>query len=220
MEPPPSFNVPEGMISRLVKAVYGTKQGGRIWYNDIRATLQGMGYRCTTADHAVFTHTAGKLLSIIALYVDDITMVCKDLDTIQQDKAALQKQYQMTDLGEITWILGMHITRNRKEGWIALSQEKISGEILEQFGKSDVRPISTPTLTNEHLTKLKMAEVDVKQYQCVISALMYPMLGTCPDLSYTVAALGRHTATPGPDHQHALNRAFCYLQATAPALHS
>ena len=116
MEPPPSFNVPEGMISRLVKAVYGTKQGGRIWYNDIRATLQGMGYRCTTADHAVFTHTAGKLLSIIALYVDDITMVCKDLDTIQQDKAALQKQYQMTDLGEIAWILGMHITRNCKAG--------------------------------------------------------------------------------------------------------
>jgi reverse transcriptase-like protein len=87
MEPPPSFDVSKGMIFHLIKAVYGTKQGRHIWYNDIQAMLQGMGYHCTTADHAVFTHTAGKLPSIIALYVDDITMVCKDLGTIQQDKA-------------------------------------------------------------------------------------------------------------------------------------
>jgi reverse transcriptase-like protein len=93
--------------------------------------LQGMGYHHTTADHAIFTCTAGKLPLIIALYVDDITMICKDLDTIQWDKATLQKQYQMTDLREIAWILGMHITRNCKEGWIALSQEKFSGKILE-----------------------------------------------------------------------------------------
>jgi hypothetical protein len=44
---------------------------------------------------------------------------------------------------------------------------------------------------------------------------MYPMLGTRPDLAYTVAALGRHSATPGPDHQRALDRAFRYLRATS-----
>jgi len=35
MEPPPGFDIPKGMIFQLVKAVYGTKQGRRIWYNDI-----------------------------------------------------------------------------------------------------------------------------------------------------------------------------------------
>jgi reverse transcriptase-like protein len=54
MEPPPSFDVPEGMIFHLIKAVYGTKQGEHIWYNDIQAMLQMMGYHCTIADHAVF----------------------------------------------------------------------------------------------------------------------------------------------------------------------
>jgi hypothetical protein len=60
-----------------------------------------MEYHHTTADHTILIHTAGKLLSIIALYIDDITMVYKDLGTIQWDKATLQKQYQMTDLGKI-----------------------------------------------------------------------------------------------------------------------
>jgi len=40
------------------------------------------------------------------------------------------------------------------------------------------------------------------------------MLGTRPDIAYAVGALGRHAATPGEEHQHALNRVFRYLSAT------
>jgi hypothetical protein len=60
----------------------------------------------------------------------------------------------MTDLGEMSWILGIHVTRDRDAGWIAPSQQKYSCEVLERFGKTDVRPISTPALPNERLTKL------------------------------------------------------------------
>jgi hypothetical protein len=174
-----------------------------------------MGYVRTSADHAVFVRVRDGTLSIIILYVDDFIMGCKYLETINQDKESLQKYYQMTDLGELTWILGIHVTRDRSAGWIALSQEKYIEEILERFGKSDVRPISTPALPNEHLEKLTSPEIDVKSYQSAIGALMYPMLGTRPDLAYTVAALGRHAANPGDDHQRALDRAFRYLRATS-----
>src|SRR5260370_38070911 len=151
----------------------------------------------------------------IALYVNDIIMVLKKLETINQDKEALKKQYEMTDLGEIAWILGIRVTRDRNAGWIALSQEKFITETLERFGKGNVRPISTPALANEHLKKLTNPEIDVRSYQSAVGALMYPMLGTCPDLAYTVAALGRHAASPGTDHQHALDHAFRYLRATS-----
>ena len=214
MEPPPSFNIPQGMVLRLIKAVYGTKQGGRVWYEEISATLAEMGYTRTDADHAVFTRGEGQSLSIIALYVDDITMVSSTLDAIDGDKQALKRAYEMTDLGELSWILGMHVSRDRNAGWIAISQEKYSLEILQRFGKSDARPISTPSLPNEHLIKLTVAEINAKAYQSALGALMYPMLGSRPDLAYTVAALGRHAATPGPDHQRALDRAFRYVRAT------
>jgi len=78
---------------------------------------------------------------------------------------------------------------------------------------SNSHPISTPALPNEHLVKLSSPEVDDKSYQC--SSLMYPMLGTRPDLGYTIAALGHHAANPGPDHQHALEHVFRYLRATS-----
>jgi reverse transcriptase-like protein len=121
MEVPPSFDVPEGMVLHLIKAVYSTKQGGRVWYNNIRSTLQSMGYIHTNANHTIFICLCNSACSIITLYVDDIIMVSNNLETINQDKEALKKHYKMMDLGKIAWILSICVMCNCKAGWIALS---------------------------------------------------------------------------------------------------
>jgi len=163
-------------------------------------------------DHAVFIWQCSDVLSIIALYVNDFKLVGPpDSDDVCKDKETLKKKYHMTDLGEISWILGIHVTQDRKEGWIALSQQKYLEEVLEHFNKANICPISTPSLPNHHLVCLPLPEVDAKHFQCALRALMYLMLGTCPDIAYTVAALGHHPANPGIEYQHALNRLFCYL---------
>jgi len=209
MEAPPGLEIPEGMVLRLNRAVYGTKQGGRVWYEDVCGTMAEMGYTRIEADHAVFIRRCSDVLSIIALYVDDFKLVGPpDSDDVRKDKETLKRKYQMTDLGEISWILGIHVTQDREEGWIALSQQKYLEEVLERFNKANVRPISTPSLPNHHLVRLPSPEADVKHFQQALGALMYLMLGTRPDIAYTVAALGRHAANPGTKHQHALDRLF------------
>ena len=52
-------------------------------------------------------------------------------------------------------------------------------------------------------------------FQRVLGALTYLMLGTCPDISYTVATLGRHAAHPRFDRLNALDRPSKYLHGTA-----
>jgi len=172
-----------------------------------------MGYKCTEADHAVFTH-ADSSMSTIVLYVDNITMVSKDLQKINKDKEVLKRKYEMTDLGELNWILGIRVTRDHHAGTIALSQEKFAEEVLERFEKTGLHPISTPALANEHMTKLTFPKVDLKNYQQAIGALMYLMIATQPNLAYAVGTLGHHTTTPGEEHLRALNRVFRYLQGT------
>jgi len=39
-----------------------------------------------------------------------------------------------------------------------------------------------------------------KRFQIVIGSLLYLMLGICPDITFTVTQLARHTANPSPDH--------------------
>jgi hypothetical protein len=214
MEAPPGFDVLDRMVLRLIKAVYSTKQGSHMWYKNICHMLGEMGYTCTTADHAVFVHSHDDQFSIIILYVDDITLASTSLATINRDKESLKAKYQMTDLGELSWILGMHITRDQDSGWIALSQQKYLEGLLDQFGFTNTRPIPTPVLANQHLAKLPSPEVDIKFYQCAMGALMYPSLCTYLDISYTVTTLSHHAANPGSEHLHALECVFCYLHAT------
>jgi hypothetical protein len=113
------------------------------------------------------------------------------------------------------WILGIRVTHNHDKGMIALLQEKFIRETLECYGMSDTRPISTPTLANKHLHKLLSPKVNTKSYQHALGSLMYPMLATCPDLGYAIAALGCHATNSGPDHQCALEHVFRYLRATS-----
>jgi hypothetical protein len=172
MEAPPGLEIPEGMVLRLNRAVYGTKQGGRVWYEDVCATLTELGYKRIEADHAVFIRRIGDVLSIIALYVDDFNLVGPPgSPDIQKDKEVLKRKYQMTDLGEVSWILGIHVTRNMEEGWISLSQEKYLEEVLERFDMANLRPISTPSLANHHLVRLPSPEVDAKHFQSALGAL-------------------------------------------------
>ena len=116
MEPPPSFGIPEGMVLKLNKAVYGTKQGGRVWYKNVKAELELIGYTRTEADHAVFVCYQDGIMSIIILYIDDFTLVCEDIKVILRDKEALKAAYNMTDLGELMYILGIHVKRDQKAG--------------------------------------------------------------------------------------------------------
>jgi Reverse transcriptase (RNA-dependent DNA polymerase) len=167
-----------------------------------------MGYTQTTADHTVFVCVQDDSFSIIVLYVDDTMLTSTSLAAINEDKAFLKSRYQMTNLGELTWILGMQVTWDRDTSWIVLMQRKYIEDMLEQYGLSNTRPSPTPILANQHLSKLASPEIDVKSYQCAVGALMYPSIGTRPDISYAITALSRHAANPGLEHQHALDCVF------------
>ena len=43
---------------------------------------------------------------------------------------------------------------------------------------------------------------------------MYAMLGTCPDIAYTVGALSQYSANPGVDHLNTINCVLKYLNTT------
>jgi hypothetical protein len=89
MEPPPGFEVPKGHVLKLKKGVYGTKQGGHVWYEDMRGTLSELGYTRMEVDHAVFVRPSDGIPDIITLYVDDMGLISESLERILQDKEAL-----------------------------------------------------------------------------------------------------------------------------------
>jgi hypothetical protein len=60
-----------------------------------------------------------------------------------------------------------------------------------------------------------IAEPGLKmQYQSAVGTFMYAMLGTRPDIAFTVSLVSRHAANPTSAHMAAVKRIFQYLKCT------
>ena len=70
-----------------------------------------IGFRPTQSDPCVYTHGSGVTLVILTLYVDDILITGKD-PTLVEQKKELKERFEMTDMGEVSRILGMEVTRD------------------------------------------------------------------------------------------------------------
>ena len=106
--------VPPGHALRLNKALYGLKQAGRRWYKTLeRILFKKMGFQKSHYDHAVFYLIKNKVVILILfIHVDDITIIGKDLFVIRVFKKNLAKHVELSDGGNIHWLLGIEIQRN------------------------------------------------------------------------------------------------------------
>ena len=103
-------------------------------------------------DHSVFIHNGwGQKFCIIALYVDDLMVLSNDINLLDQKKDELKDTFKMKDLGPIHWFLGLEITRDRMQRSISISQSRYVSDIVERFGFTNSRPISTPIATSFRL---------------------------------------------------------------------
>ena len=217
LEPPPGFRPSRYMVWRLLHALYGLKQAHKSWYERLCAIFEALGFTRCQADHSVFYKIEDGVLIIVAVYVDDKMMLSKNKEKIEKLKKQLACEYDMTDLGEARWILGMEIIRDRDKRTIVLSQRQYIESILERYDMVNCHLVVTPIDTNIKLIKLSEVETDIKEYQSALRALMYAMLATRPDLAFAVGALSKHAATPGHAHVTALKRVYRYLRRTSDA---
>ena len=71
--------------------------------------LEDFGYSTLVADEAVFCKFEGDEYSIIAAAVDDLTLITNNMTRMRAIKDQLISRFEMSDLGEINWILGFEV---------------------------------------------------------------------------------------------------------------
>jgi Reverse transcriptase (RNA-dependent DNA polymerase) len=81
-----------------------------------------LGYQQINANHTIFSRQHGDHITMLAVYVNDMIITDDDKGKIAQLKARLEKKFEVKDLGQLRYFLGIEITRG-VEG-IVLSQRK------------------------------------------------------------------------------------------------
>ena len=76
---------------------------------------------------------------MLTLYVDDMLITGGSNEAIDKVRSTLMTEFSMSDLGDVSETLGIHINRDLEAGTISLSQERYVEAILERFGMKDCR---------------------------------------------------------------------------------
>ncbi|CAL8996886.1 unnamed protein product, partial [Prunus brigantina] len=102
----------ENLVCKLCKSIYGLKQASRQWYIKFDEVVKQYGFTENALDECIYMKMSGRNFIILVLYVDDILLACTDLSMLHNCKEFLSKHFEMTDLGEATYVLGIEISRN------------------------------------------------------------------------------------------------------------
>ena len=210
-----------GDVLLLKKATYGLKQAGRVWSKTLSDTLSRMGFTQIKSDPSVYVFLRDTLRIIIPVFVDDMTIICKSKSAIQAFIKELSSHFKLRDLGPTSQLLGIKIDRDRPSKTISLSQKQYILDMLERYGMSDCKPVSTPMSPGSKLsssmapsTPEDISFMKSVPYLSAVGSLMYLAITTRPDISYAVGVLARFNSNPGPTHWTAVKHVFRYLKGT------
>ena len=81
------------------------------------------------------------------MWVDDLIIFGKDMTSINDLKAQLNEEYEMKDLGELKYFLGIQVHRDRERKIIHISQSGYNRTILERYGMQEQQTGKHSSLT-------------------------------------------------------------------------
>lgn len=224
MEMPEGFEQP-GMVCHLKKSLYGLKQSPRNWYRLVSTFLvDTLAFQATVSDPCLFWKKSrtGQLI-LLFLFVDDMQVAFDKSDEGEwsEDHEKLWRRFNITDLGESKFMLGMRIRRDRSARTITLDQELYVTKALEKFGLDQSKPTRTPGPCSSHDDQVLDQAVasheklvDLKLFQEKVGTLLYAAISTRPDIGFAVNKLTQRMQSPTVDDMKTCDRVFRYLAGT------
>ena len=176
------------LVCKLRKSLYGLKQSPRLWNKCIDTFLLKNNFKRCISDPSIYCQHTSSGIIILGIWVDDIIIVATP-NLLAEFKTSLCNEFKMTDQGEISFILGISVIRDRRNHLIHLHQPRYISEILTKFNMSNCNPSSTPADISVKLSKsddiISKSSENIP-YRQAVGSLMYLMLATRPDIAAAV----------------------------------
>lgn len=123
----------------------------------------------------------------------------------------------MKDFGLVKRCLGIEFYQNLKLNQVIMSQQNYAQAILECFGMTECKPVSTPVEVNCKLPRMLQKDENLMAkypYQRLIGALMYTAVTTRPDITYAVNYMSQFNSNYSEEHWKAAKRILRCIQGT------
>ncbi len=124
-----------------------------------------LGFEACKSDAGVYVRKReGEESMYILVYVDDLLIICKDLNRVEWFKQLLRAKFNIHDLGEVKDFMGCQVRRNRENKQLSISCIPKIDALLEKFSVSEGgRVVDTPMQKDFCPTQLSSVEERVEE---------------------------------------------------------
>jgi hypothetical protein len=173
---------------RLIRSIYGLRQSPYEFNQVLREKLLEFGLKQSKTETCVFFKNGNQRI-IVLCYVDDLLIACKTSQQIDALVKALSKTFKI-NTKPLTYYLGVQIEINKNND-IHLHQTAYVEEILERFGMTNARSVTSPS--DKELYNPDEEEI-TKEYPFreLIGSLLYLATMTRIDIAFTVNRLSKY----------------------------
>ncbi|XP_058211421.1 uncharacterized mitochondrial protein AtMg00810-like [Rhododendron vialii] len=170
------------------------------------------GLKCKSEPTLYIKRQGNTGILIVSIYVDDLVFTGSNVKMIEDFKRDMMKKYEMSDLGLLHYFLGIEIYQSKDD--IFICQRKYARTLLEKFKMRECKPVATPLIVNEKLSKEDGSKkVDESLYRSLVESLLYLTI-TRPDIMYATSMLSRFMHNASQTHFGVAKRVLRYLQGT------
>lgn len=191
MRQPEGFedNRKPNQVCLLKRALYGLKQSPRQWCKCFDEFMLKSGFEISNFDSYVYVKKRPEMSKVYQLlYVDDMLLANRGRLEIKQLKTQLRERFEMKDLGSAKRILRMEITKNKEMRILFLSLKDYISKVLDRFGMSDAKLVSTPIAQHFKLTTISIEEEE-KEFKHMELVLYLSAMGVLCMLCYVAGLI-------------------------------
>ena len=200
-------------VYKLIHNLYGLKDAGRTWNDHLHTGLIERGWSQSKIDKCLYI----KQDLLLILYVDDACLISANKSSILQEIQSLQKDYSLTDDGDLHDYLGTRFCK-QKDGSVILSQPRM----LQRLFKLVNLDPNDPRVTKHDTPAVNILDNDPKatprqqnwNYRSVVGCLSYIQAMVRPDITFAVQQCARFCNKPSLEHEQAVKRICRYLLRT------
>ncbi|WVZ56227.1 hypothetical protein U9M48_006795 [Paspalum notatum var. saurae] len=153
----------ENLGCHLKKSIYGLKQASRQWYLKFDETIRKFGFKENDEDNCIYAKFRNGRYIFLVLYVDDILLASSDMDLLLETKSFLCSNYDMKDLGEASYVLGIQIHRDRNRCILGLSQKTYTENVLKRYGMQACKAGPVPIANGDNLGIFNVPRMNMRK---------------------------------------------------------
>ena len=178
------------LCMNLKRALYGTLQAGKLWYDEITSFLKGQDFVVNPLDNCVWNKGSGSDQISVCIYVDDLAVTSKNSAMIDQLEGALKSQFTevKVHVGKVHHYLAMLFDFS-VDGELKISMQSYEEDCVGMMGTRGVSHTpATPDLFK--VVEEDLADEDQQVFfHSMVAKLLFLAKRTRPDILLPVSFL-------------------------------